>query len=259
MLSQDLEDTRYLLERNRNAMICATTMPELFELSGIERLRRIEREETARLASLQLELASREELRRNRLRELRPPDPHLPRRTPFKDAGNFDSYWGSSGAYDEEPPEDIPEDPPVVDMDHNDNRIVPTNVVYHPRVIPNNDPNLIQNDDPHVIRNDASGTFGRHPKRRRKRIVLVKRRRRRSSKRESKSPSRRSTDRYADVANKKYPIDTPSRVRAAWNFIHQRRNQSKYDRSEVAEMEERIADAWCRLIDPTGPPCNRKR
>jgi uncharacterized protein (DUF3084 family) len=105
MLAQELEDIRFLLQRNQNAQINVSALPELYEPSTIERLRQIEREETARLASVQQELARREEQRqnqlselatleeqrRNRLRELRPPDPHLPRRTPFKDAGNFGS------------------------------------------------------------------------------------------------------------------------------------------------------------------------
>ena len=34
---------------------------------------------------------------------------------------------------------------------------------------------------------------------------------------------------FADTTNKKYPIDTPEHVRAAWNYINHRDNAAKYD------------------------------
>ena len=48
---------------------------------------------------------------------------------------------------------------------------------------------------------------------------------------------------FADPVNKKYPIDTPEHVRAAWSYIHQRDNAAKYDRDEVRLIEERIKRA----------------
>ena len=48
---------------------------------------------------------------------------------------------------------------------------------------------------------------------------------------------------FADPVNKKYSIDTPEHVRAAWSYIHQRDNAAKYDRDEVRLIEERIKRA----------------
>ena len=48
---------------------------------------------------------------------------------------------------------------------------------------------------------------------------------------------------YADPTNKKYPIDTPEHVRAAWSYINHEDNAAKYDRDEVKTMKERIKRA----------------
>lgn len=48
---------------------------------------------------------------------------------------------------------------------------------------------------------------------------------------------------FADPVNKKYPIDSPEHVRAAWSYIHQQDNAAKYDRDEVRLIEERIKRA----------------
>ncbi|GAB3702903.1 hypothetical protein GCM10027592_32790 [Spirosoma flavus] len=48
---------------------------------------------------------------------------------------------------------------------------------------------------------------------------------------------------FADQTNKKYPIDTPEHVRAAWSYINHKDNASKYDRDEVATIKERIKKA----------------
>jgi len=45
---------------------------------------------------------------------------------------------------------------------------------------------------------------------------------------------------YADPANKKYPIDTPGRIKAAWAYIHQPRNAEKYTAAEVRTIKSRI-------------------
>jgi hypothetical protein len=48
---------------------------------------------------------------------------------------------------------------------------------------------------------------------------------------------------FADPVNKKYPIDTPEHVRAAWSYIHQEDNAAKYDADEVKLIRQRIERA----------------
>ena len=48
---------------------------------------------------------------------------------------------------------------------------------------------------------------------------------------------------FADPVNNKYPIDTPEHVRAAWSYIHQADNASKYDADEVRAIKDRIKRA----------------
>ncbi len=48
---------------------------------------------------------------------------------------------------------------------------------------------------------------------------------------------------FADQTNKKYPIDTPEHVRAAWNYINHKDNAAKYDTDEVAVIKDRIKEA----------------
>ena len=38
---------------------------------------------------------------------------------------------------------------------------------------------------------------------------------------------------FADSTNKKYPIDTPEHIRAAWTYINHKDNAAKYDADEV--------------------------
>ena len=45
---------------------------------------------------------------------------------------------------------------------------------------------------------------------------------------------------FADSTNKKYPIDTPGRIRAAWAYIHQPSNAAKYTPSERRTIMARI-------------------
>jgi HK97 family phage major capsid protein len=63
---------------------------------------------------------------------------------------------------------------------------------------------------------------------------------------------------FADEKNKKYPIDTPEHIRAAWNYIHQDRNRAKYSAEEVSTIEKHIAAAWKDQIDKAGPPAAKK-
>jgi hypothetical protein len=48
---------------------------------------------------------------------------------------------------------------------------------------------------------------------------------------------------FADETNKKYPIDTPEHVRAAWSYINHEDNAAKYDKDEVALIKKRIKRA----------------
>ena len=48
---------------------------------------------------------------------------------------------------------------------------------------------------------------------------------------------------FADRTNKKYPIDTPEHVRAAWSYINHKDNAAKYDSDEVSSIKERIKKA----------------
>jgi hypothetical protein len=48
---------------------------------------------------------------------------------------------------------------------------------------------------------------------------------------------------FADSTNKKYPIDTPGRIRAAWAYIHQPSNAAKYSASERRIIMDRIRKA----------------
>ena len=48
---------------------------------------------------------------------------------------------------------------------------------------------------------------------------------------------------FADPANKKYPIDTPGHIRAAWSYINQRDNAAKYDEDEVKKIKDHIKRA----------------
>ena len=48
---------------------------------------------------------------------------------------------------------------------------------------------------------------------------------------------------FADPVNNKYPVDTAAHVRAAWSYIHQADNASKYDPDEVRAIKDRIKRA----------------
>jgi len=48
---------------------------------------------------------------------------------------------------------------------------------------------------------------------------------------------------FADTTNKKYPIDSPEHVRAAWSYINHKDNAAKYDRDEVTTIKNRIKKA----------------
>ncbi|MEZ0608069.1 DUF6582 domain-containing protein [Fibrella sp. WM1] len=48
---------------------------------------------------------------------------------------------------------------------------------------------------------------------------------------------------FADPTNKKYPIDTPEHVRAAWSYINHKDNAAKYEADEVRIVKDRIERA----------------
>jgi hypothetical protein len=48
---------------------------------------------------------------------------------------------------------------------------------------------------------------------------------------------------FADPVNKKYPIDTPGRIKAAWAYIHQPTNAEKYTSQEVRTIKSRVRRA----------------
>lgn len=48
---------------------------------------------------------------------------------------------------------------------------------------------------------------------------------------------------FADQTNKKYPIDSPEHVRAAWSYINHKDNAAKYDAAEVKTIKQRIKRA----------------
>lgn len=62
---------------------------------------------------------------------------------------------------------------------------------------------------------------------------------------------------FADPKNKKYPIDTPERIRAAWNYIHQERNAAKYSSQDVDTIKKRILRAWKDKIGGEPPSAEK--
>jgi len=52
----------------------------------------------------------------------------------------------------------------------------------------------------------------------------------------------------------RYPLDTPSHIRAAWAYIHEPANARRYGAAHLAALKARIVAAWEERIDPKGPP-----
>ena len=48
---------------------------------------------------------------------------------------------------------------------------------------------------------------------------------------------------FADPVNRKYPVDTPGRIKAAWAYIHQPSNEAKYSATELRAIRGRIRRA----------------
>ena len=48
---------------------------------------------------------------------------------------------------------------------------------------------------------------------------------------------------FADQTNRKYPIDSPGHIKAAWAYVHQPENAAKYATEEVRTIKTRIRHA----------------
>lgn len=59
---------------------------------------------------------------------------------------------------------------------------------------------------------------------------------------------------FADDINKKYPIDTPEHIRAAWSYFHIPRDYKKYSIEDRKTITNKIIKAWKDNISPDGPP-----
>lgn len=59
---------------------------------------------------------------------------------------------------------------------------------------------------------------------------------------------------YQTDKKKRYPINTPEHIRAAWNYIHQAKNHKGYSSDQVSKIKSRIVSAWKSKIDKAGPP-----
>lgn len=65
---------------------------------------------------------------------------------------------------------------------------------------------------------------------------------------------RKTHVKFADSANKKYPIDTAEHIKDSWDDIHKQRAVDKYSDAQMHEMEEKIINAWLRHVNLEGPP-----
>lgn len=63
---------------------------------------------------------------------------------------------------------------------------------------------------------------------------------------------------FADAKNKKYPVDSEAHIRAAWSYIGQDKNASKYSPEDLAVVKGNIVAAWKKMIDKAGPPSTQK-
>lgn len=48
---------------------------------------------------------------------------------------------------------------------------------------------------------------------------------------------------FADPVNRKYPVNTPGRIRAAWAYVHTRSNAANYTAVELRAIKRRIRAA----------------
>ena len=62
---------------------------------------------------------------------------------------------------------------------------------------------------------------------------------------------------YADLGDqqdgrKRYPIDTESHIRAAWDFINRPKNARRYSTGQLNRIKDRIIGAWKQKIGKDG-------
>jgi hypothetical protein len=67
--------------------------------------------------------------------------------------------------------------------------------------------------------------------------------RRRTDTKPSEGLQKYGDTQFADATNKKYPIDTPGRIKAAWAYVHQPSNAAKYTAAERRIIQSRIKKA----------------
>ena len=72
---------------------------------------------------------------------------------------------------------------------------------------------------------------------------MSKRIRRRAETNPSEGLQKYGDTRFADPTNKKYPIDTSGRIKAAWAYLHQPSNAAKYTAAERRIIQGRIRKA----------------
>ena len=58
---------------------------------------------------------------------------------------------------------------------------------------------------------------------------------------------------FADPENKKFPIDTPENIKAAWKTLHEEKNKGKYPKNILQSLEEKIINAWKLHIGGEAP------
>jgi len=61
-------------------------------------------------------------------------------------------------------------------------------------------------------------------------------------------------DEYADPENKKYPLRTDEEIRAAWDYIHVKKDGDEFSPEQRKAIEDKIVAAWKDKIDKAGPP-----
>jgi hypothetical protein len=72
---------------------------------------------------------------------------------------------------------------------------------------------------------------------------MPRRIRRRTDTKPSEGLQKYGDTEFADPTNKKYPIDTPGRIKAAWAYLHQPSNAAKYTAAERRTIQSRIRKA----------------
>lgn len=63
---------------------------------------------------------------------------------------------------------------------------------------------------------------------------------------------------YQEDGKKRYPLDTEEHIRAAWNYVHQKKNADKYTADQLDKVKAKIIAAWKDKIDSDGPPAAEK-